>query len=121
MIGQGTVGSAARAASRTWTRRRLVAASGLAAAAVACAPAGGTTQPVGGGSEAPAKILVKIRAGVTYDQAFKDGIALFQQKFPKTTVDYFPEESGWPEKLLAGWAADAGADVMQAWDEHFWR
>ena len=103
----------------TWTRRRVLAVGGLSAAAAACG-APGSSQPTGA-ADAPAKLLVKIRAGATYEQAFKEGIALFQQKFPKTQVDYFPEESGWPEKLLAGWAADSGADVMQAWDEHFWR
>ncbi|HEU5318300.1 MAG TPA: extracellular solute-binding protein [Chloroflexota bacterium] len=103
-----------------WTRRRVLASAGLASAAVACGTPAGSSQPAGN-AEAPAKLLVKIRAGATYDQAFKEGITLFNQKFPKTTVEYFPEESGWPEKLLAGWAADAGADVMQAWDEHFWR
>lgn len=113
--------TATRSRSRAWTRRRLVATAGLASAAVACAPAAGPAQNVGSTADAPAKLLVKIRAGVTYDQAFKEGITLFNQKFPKTTVEYFPEETGWPEKLMAGWAADAGADVIQAWDEHFWR
>src|SRR5688572_22292545 len=107
--------------ARGWSRRRVLATGSVAVVATACGQSGAPAQPTGGAAEAPAKILVKIRSGATYDSAFKEGIKLFNQKFPKTTVDYFPEESGWPEKLLAGWAAGEGADVMQAWDEHFWR
>ena len=120
-IGTGTAGAQGRTAARAWSRRRMLAAGSIAAVTTACGQGGAPAQPVGAGADAPAKILVKIRSGATYDQAFKDGITLFNQKFPKTTVEYFPEESGWPEKLLAGWAADSGADVIQAWDEHFWR
>lgn len=105
-----------------WTRRRVIAAAGGAALLAACGPAGGdATQPPTTASDTPAKLLVKIRSGPTYEQAFKEGITLFRQKFPKVEIDYFPEQSGWPEKLMAGWAAGDGADVFQAWDDHFWR
>ena len=71
--------------------------------------------------DTPAKLLVKIRSGPTYEMAFKEGIAQYKQKFPKTEIDYFPQETGWQEKLLAGWAGGAGPDVFQAWDSNFWR
>src|SRR5688500_14783810 len=88
MIAAATVAHHTGAPSRAWTRRKLIATAGVASAAVACAPAAGTAQNVGSTADAPAKLLVKIRAGVTYEQAFKEGITLFNQKFPKTTVEY---------------------------------
>jgi ABC-type glycerol-3-phosphate transport system substrate-binding protein len=109
-----------------WTRRRAfgvagAAAGGALAAACGAGSEGAPQASQSTASDAPAKLLVKIRSGPTYEEAFKQGIVQFRQKFPKVEVDYFPEESGWPEKLLAGWAAGAGADVFQAWDSHFWR
>ena len=108
------------------TRRTLVGTAGVAAGgllAAACSAGGGGPQQSvpNAAADSPAKLLVKIRSGPTYEQAFKEGITQFKQKFPKTEVDYFPEEPGWPEKLMAGWAGGAGADVFQAWDDHFWR
>src|SRR5437867_2377274 len=93
--------------------RRRVLGGGLAAtsvlAAAACgAPSSGGQPAVATGADQAAKLLVKIRSGPTYETAFKEGITLFKQKFPKTEIDYFPEESGWQDKLLAGWAAGAG-------------
>jgi multiple sugar transport system substrate-binding protein len=106
-----------------WSRRRVFAFGAVAGAvAVACAPAGAPAQPApNAAAEAPAKLLVKIRSGPTYEAAFKEGIAQFKQTFPKVEIDYIPEETGWQEKLLAGWAGGAGVDVFQAWDSHFWR
>jgi multiple sugar transport system substrate-binding protein len=108
-----------------WSRRRLFGtASAVAGSALAAAcGAGGAPQqsPTNAAADTPAKLLVKIRSGPTYEQAFKEGIAQFKLKFPKVEIDFFPEETGWPEKLLAGWAGGAGADVFQAWDSHFWR
>jgi multiple sugar transport system substrate-binding protein len=109
------------------TRRRLLGAgagAGLGAAAlVACGAPGtaGETPSGGTAAEQPAKLLWGIRAGPTYEQLVKDGLVLFNQKFPQTTVEYFPQEGAWQEKLLAGWASGAGADVFQAWDDNFWR
>jgi multiple sugar transport system substrate-binding protein len=99
------------------------AATGGALLAAACgAPGSSGGQPgTAAGADQAAKLLVKIRSGPTYEGAFKEGITLYKQKFPKTEVDYFPEESGWQDKLLAGWASGAGADVFQAWDDNFWR
>ena len=107
------------------TRRRVLggtAAIGALALSAAWG-AGGAAPATSGGTpaEQPGKLLVKIRSGANYDGLFRDGIALFRQKFPKTEIDYFPEESGWQEKLMAGWAAGNGADVYQAWDDNFWR
>ena len=127
--GTGAQGSGAprgAAGAGGWSRRRAFALAGAAAGgavAAACAPGGGAPAQPGPNTaaDAPAKLLVKIRAGPTYELAFKEGLAQYKQRFPKTEIDYFPEETGWPEKLLAGWAGGAGADVFQAWDSHFWR
>lgn len=120
-----TDGRGRSAEGRKWTRRNgLVAAGAVAggAFAAACGAGSGAQQPApNAAADTPAKLLVKIRSGPTYEQAFKEGVAQFKQKFPKVEIDYFPEETGWPEKLLAGWAGGAGADVFQAWDSHFWR
>ena len=108
--------------ARSVSRRRVLATGMAGAALAACGGPGGAQQPAAGaGAEQPAKLLVKIRSGVPYDQLFKEGITVFRQKFPKTEIEYFPEESGWQEKLMAGWAGGAGADVFQAWDDNFWR
>jgi multiple sugar transport system substrate-binding protein len=109
-----------------WTRRRAFGvlggvAGGALGAACGAGSEGAPQSSSSTAADAPAKLLVKIRSGPTYEEAFKQGIVQFRQKFPKVEVDYFPEETGWPEKLLAGWAAGAGADVFQAWDSHFWR
>ncbi|HEX2036819.1 MAG TPA: extracellular solute-binding protein [Chloroflexota bacterium] len=108
-----------------WTRRLALRAAGVAAGgalAASCAPGAGPGPAAPNTTaDTPAKLLVKIRSGPTYEAAFKEGVNQFKQKFPKIEIDYFPEESGWPEKLLAGWAGGAGADVFQAWDSHFWR
>jgi len=92
-------------------------------ALAACGGPGGAQQPASGGAaaEQPAKLLWEIRDGPTYEELVKEGIKLFNQKFPKVTVEYFPKQGAWPEKLLSGWAAGDGADVFQAWDDHFWR
>src|SRR5688500_3751071 len=108
-----------------WTRRRAFGAAGAAAGGVfaAACGAGGGTQPTtpNTAADTAGKLLVKIRSGPTYEAAFKEGLVQFKQKFPKIEIDYFPEESGWQDKLLASWAGGAGPDVFQAWDSHFWR
>src|SRR5262245_51408267 len=104
-------------------RRRLLAAGAGAAALVACGAPGGAGETPGGGTAAqqPAKLLWEIRGGPTYQELVEEGLKLFNQRFPKVTVETFPKEGAWQEKLLAGWAAGAGADVFQAWDDNFWR
>jgi multiple sugar transport system substrate-binding protein len=101
-----------------------VIAAGLGGAALAaCGGPGGAGQPAAGGAaaEQPAKLLWEIRDGPTYEELVKEGIKVFNQKFPKVTIEYFPKQGTWQEKLLAGWAAGSGADVFQAWDDNFWR
>src|SRR5215831_7570380 len=67
------------------TRRRLLAAGAGAAALAACGAPGTAGETPGGGAaaEQPAKLLWGIRAGPTYEQLVKEGLALFNQKFPK--------------------------------------
>jgi multiple sugar transport system substrate-binding protein len=105
------------------TRRRLLAAAAGAAAIVACGAPGSAGETPSGGTAAqqPAKLLWEIRGGPTYQELVEEGLKLFNQRFPKVAVETFPKEGAWQEKLLAGWAAGAGADVFQAWDDNFWR
>jgi hypothetical protein len=96
--------------------------SGAAPLAAACAAGGATPQSAGSAAaEAPAKLLWEIRGGPTYEELVKQGIALFEQKFPRVDIEYFPKEGDWQGKLLAGWASGSGADIFQAWDDNFWR
>ena len=97
-----------------WARTRrqalgaVAALAGGAVGAACSAPGGAGQQTPNTAVDTPAKLLVKIRSGPTYEMAFKEGIAQYKQKFPKTEIDYFPEESGWQDKLLASWAGGAG-------------
>jgi multiple sugar transport system substrate-binding protein len=106
------------------TRRTVITQMSLAGtvlAAAACGPLGREPSPTGGPSAAPAKIILGHRSRPEYDPLVQEALPVFRQKQPKIEVEYQPVTGTWNEKFTATWAAGAGPDVFEAWDQWFWQ
>ncbi|MGH2368448.1 MAG: extracellular solute-binding protein, partial [Chloroflexota bacterium] len=106
------------------TRRDAIVhmgAIGLCAATAACGPLGRSEPAAGGQVTAPAKVILGHRSRAEYDPLVQEALPLFRQAQPKIEVEYQPVTGAWNEKFTATWAAGAGPDVFEAWDQWFWQ